>query len=498
VAHKHNYYHVGSAHAAESVGLTKLAAVDTSDLSLPALASLAGLGTAAISAPLIYRHMRKFRPSKYLGLRAVQNAARDAGDHFTRSITFMQRPEGALKRMWDRFAYGADDLVYRAPKGQQPKGPKKAPGAVRHFEPEGQKLVKGPSDLSGDDAMLQLRNRIGDDKWREYQFFEKHAPGAIPRTENIGNVLERLGYRQAPPDPAQRQEMLKALQAELRATYPEGFMMKERMGFQSGGAFPTEAHELADLHQQFGKTPFAEHVTKQTRADQGQLVEGLPTGPELEKLMTEWKKDPAYPGRVLAEIMDDPYRAIVQRKVQIEQPKGVSNLVNKVTKNPRSKEVRVHVEGGEAVPRLSAPRFDPTMTVMDRKKLQGATAYAQDIVNKLPPEYRQSANFAMDIAPLEGGGFTLIEANPGGQSGLLFPDLNPLSGPTLRRTMTGRWGHSVAAPVAAAGATAAGLGTAGAVYGAGRGIDALPQSKPKKPSKPKKGARGLKPPAPST
>jgi len=349
------------------------------------------------------------------------------------------------------------------------------PGAVRQFGPFEEAWVKGRKHTGAGGKMEALEERIGEDKWKEYQFFQRHAPGSMPETVNVGGVIKDLGYKKIPKGKKQRAQLLDELQAELRQRYPEGFIMKELGGVQSGGIFPTHKSEFSKLHQQFGESGLEKPI-EQMWAGTYPGADKL-NASDIDKIIAGWKQDPSYAGRVLQNIMKDPRSAIVQRNVNIEKPGFLRRMVGKAMGQPASKEVRVHVEGGRAIPELAVPRFDPTMGFMEPGKVRGAAEHAQGIIDKLPKTYGNTGTFAMDIAPLEGGGYTLIEANPGGQSGLLFRD--PTAGPKLRKALTGRWGPGAAGGMAAAGATGIGLGAGAGTYGAGAGIDALQKMQPK-------------------
>ena len=69
------------------------------------------------------------------------------------------------------------------------------------------------------------------------------------------------------------------------------------------------------------------------------------------------------------------------------------------------------------VPRHST--FQQFVCNFSRKDAARAEIWAQSIVDKLPAQYRFMP-MALDIAVLKGGGFTLIESNPQGNSGFLI------------------------------------------------------------------------------
>jgi hypothetical protein len=391
-------------------------------------------------------------------LRKVQKAS---GGRFARTIG--DAPKKTRVGRWlQKKMYDVDELHSLPPGISAPKTPKKFEGAVHHFTPDDAAWVKGTVNPSATKADRLLDARIGENKWREYQMFNRAAPGSMPETANVGDILRSMGVRKMPKSQKKQLEVLERLQTKLRKKHPEGFVMKELGGAQSGGMFPQETHELGDLLTKYR----ASGLAKKTKA----METGNLSASEWDKAFKELKATEGYSGRVLEGLMKDSRGAIVQKKIDIEKPRGLRRLPGWLLGQPASKEVRVHVLGGRAVPNLAAPRFDPTMAVFERRKMREAAEYAQGIVNKLPKHQRE-ASFGMDIAPIKGGGFKLIESNPAGYSGLLHPEKNPLMPFKLRKALTGQWSPTVAG----AGATAGAVGTGAAAYGATRAAQNVAQ-----------------------
>ena len=76
-------------------------------------------------------------------------------------------------------------------------------------------------------------------------------------------------------------------------------------------------------------------------------------------------------------------------------------------------------------------------------------------IDKLPDHLRE-ASFAMDIAPLTTGGFSMVESNPSAVSGFFAPKWNAFTGLQMHKGFTGQ--HSV--PVSAIGALGTGAAAA--------------------------------------
>jgi hypothetical protein len=158
----------------------------------------------------------------------------------------------------------------------------------------------------------------------------------------------------------------------------------------------------------------------------------------------------------------NPGQALVQRKIKIQKPGAIRTALGEaIGANPISKELRVHVINGQVIPEMTFARFDPTVHVFDRQHLSGASEFAQKHIMDKMPKHMRNSSFNMDIAPLEGGGYRMIESNPGSNSGIIDVRKNPFAGAMMRKGLTGQWGKEVAGAGAAVGAGAVGAGAYG-------------------------------------
>ena len=286
---------------------------------------LAGLTSAAVAAPLLYSAIRKPTYSKVKELADIQ---RRSGGSFARTIPEVA-PTSRFRQAWDKVKYDADKLYYN--QGPVPKKPEKFKGVVHHFDPGfDPDIVKGTVQPISNKASVDLGSRIGEHKWKEYQYFNKHAPGSIPESRNMKAVLREMGVRKVPNSPEEQAALLQKVQVKLRAEHPEGFVMKEVAGEQSAGLFPQETHELADLYSGFQKSKLPGQIKKfQTAEDM--------TGSAWDEAYKQMKADPNYSGRVLADLIRDPSSVMVQQKVPIEKVTGIRRLIGKALKQPSSK-----------------------------------------------------------------------------------------------------------------------------------------------------------------
>ena len=395
-----------------------------------------GAGAAALSAPLLYAALRRKsgRPEQA----AMHEAAKG---RFTHVMTG-SRPESKIQQLWDRIRYaGGGEVRY----GSDPAG--KIHGAARYSLPK--QVDAHPADYAGGAThMTANMEDLQADKLFEHQFVERHVPGAMAPSEGIHSVL---GHNKSTPK-SEEAAVLSALQKELREAYPEGFVIKDVQGRQSGGNFPSEKHDFNELLKGYREKGLKEKA-----------YYGV-TGQDLDKdnaLYRELAQDPHYAGRVLEGLLSAPRSAMVQARLPLAKLEGGHARLNRALGggNP-TKEVRVHIENGVAVPELATSRFDILGSVLDDKGHRAAVEFAQQAVNKFP-EAERRGTYGMDIAPLEGGGHKIIETNPGGMSGLI-QGTDPRVAANLHKYYTGQYSPMVAGAGATLGAGAVGTGVMGA------------------------------------
>jgi len=300
--------------------------------------------------------------------------------------------------------------------------------------------------------------RLLNDKWKQYKEIEKYAPGAMPQTFNVSDVLKAEGIN-ARSGPHMR-ENLGALQKSLSELF-EGkeYILKTRRprvggdppGQSNLGSFPTGETDLAKAHREWMQ--IRPEVRKAMASN---------TGPATD-VVRQYRNEPAYVGRIVDEILHG--NVIAQEKVPIRKYTGATAERMRTKGYSPTEEYRVHAVGGHAPSSLASPRFDAGMKNIIRGKMRSSEAsdfMQQDVLNRLPPNHPMARMMlAADVAPVEaaaGGGHKIIEINPGGQSGLAE---KPLLSHAMYREMTGHWPVPVAA-AGGVGAAAAGTGLGGA------------------------------------
>lgn len=297
-----------------------------------------------------------------------------------------------------------------------------------------------------------------EDKLYEMQLLNKHAPEAGIRSESLKDILKRTKLNLSGENV---EEDLAKLQAVLRKEYPKGFFVKPRaFDASSAGKFPTEKSDFAELYRQW-KTllPTYQKMEAEVRAAQaaGKSV-------DVNKPVYAVRGRRGYAGRVFEDLNSD--NLFVQEKIPIQQhSKAVAKRMKRRGDFPGTKEYRVHLIGGEPVKGLSTPRYysgNPINAVAESLNARRAASWAREQVSKLPKDIR-GIPFAMDVAPLEGGGYKILEMNPGMASGMV--EVTPFGGQHLYKHLTGRYTPEMSA--------LRGLGIGGAAAGLTAGGQAL-------------------------
>jgi hypothetical protein len=176
----------------------------------------------------------------------------------------------------------------------------------------------------------------------------------------------------------------------------------------------------------------------------------------INPVIEKYRSMPGYEGRVIDEMLKG--NVIFQEKLPLMRfDKRTADAMKRKGYGP-TREFRVHVVGGKAVPSMATPRypgFSPEL-VVDALKARKAARWAQkNVLDKLP-EAQRGMSMGMDVAPLKGGGYKVIELNTGGSSGLL--DTVPGMSHQLHKAVTGRYSKPAAGMIAGA----AGVGGVGA------------------------------------
>lgn len=434
----------------------KLAATGDESSWWKPLLGAAGFGAGAYA---LARTPFKASLAKHPILRKIQEMA--GGKMFRSSIRGapMEPPVG-LQKVKRSLLHGPEAFAEGLP--QAAAGTTKKPTAVwgghEEFLPKTFDPSFGP--VTGETAAWTghfIENLS--DKLEQARLLAKHAPGTMGKTFSVTDIAKKYGVkirsgRNLPGD-------LKRLQGALEKEFGgKQYLIKTREAREGGdiaaassGVFPTGETDLAKAYGAWKK------MRPEYQRAVARVEESL-SDVDINKVVEQFRKRPGFEGRLIDELLHK--NVIFQEKLPLQyfSPQVAKKMVAR-GRHP-AREYRVHVVGGKAIPSLARPRFysSPLGVVPEIIRARRAARWAQkNVIDKLTGSARE-IGYGMDIAPLKGGGFKVIELNPGGASGLL--DYPLIGNPLLHKAVTGRHTRGIAS-LLGLGGVGAGAGITGAV-----------------------------------
>jgi len=412
------------------------------------------LGAGAAAAYGAYRHARKVRLSDNPLLRALQSRAKGRLTHID-ALDANVHPARGVRKKLKELVRGVDEIIEETPAKWERRyrhieypvwhegKTKLPPRAVERASGKRRPRIRGavhaigyPSQALGYKSDLRLGSnltdilRLGGSKLEEAKYLAR--TGAVAKTESAtAAVRSAIGSGKRKLNAA---EKLDALQRTLAKKFPKGYVLKPVSGAASGGV-PTHQQRWASLLR--GGDP--EHA--------------------------RWVRD----------VLKNPQKYVVQEYIPIAKERAL------FVKTPKSGgkarkiqlgrtvpyEYRVHVVGGKVVPGASLHRWAVGREVnpFRRREIREMEAFVQDTLNKLPRKSR-GVPMAIDVAKLKNGGWKIIEANPGGESGFLIPDVTKTVSKAphaVYKAVTGRSSKAEASAKALGAGGAASLGVSKAL-----------------------------------
>jgi hypothetical protein len=289
----------------------------------------------------------------------------------------------------------------------------------------------------------------------EQKFIKRYNQGTSIKTLTLHDVMKKhkLKHLRSDSPKADFDKLQEALRKETGGKY----ILKFRSGAEAtGGSLPTETDDLHKIHNLFKKR-------------MGNKVEKLILPGKNPSSIVEnefnWDTErgaPATKGRVVSEIFDPVYgkakhrgghNVIVQPRIPFESygPEDAAWL--KDVGFPTKREYRIHVFGGKAPSSMAMPRYIHNAQEFLQAKA-GAKWLQKNFLDKMPAHNHRTP-YAIDLSPVEGGGFKIVELNTGTESGMLEPGYMAMQ---MGRTMTGKYPRAIAG---AAGAVVGGVGAGG-------------------------------------
>jgi hypothetical protein len=241
-----------------------------------------------------------------------------------------------------------------------------------------------------------------ENKYAEFRFWNDYAPGAMPETRLLSDLLEGT--------PALKTDGhidVRAISAALNKTYPQGWVLKGVWDLGSEREIITDKTDIISDVEKYQHSDF-DSFKARTERKMAYLNEATP-----EYLQDQLKTHRGYRGWKISQMLRDAHLAMVQRRVDIAREFRVEAIAGKV------------LSDGSTVDRWyytyqEAGRLNEYVAP-SAETIKAVEVYAQNLLNTLPANLR-GMPMGMDVALLKNGGMVLIESNPGGNSGFLYEE----------------------------------------------------------------------------
>jgi hypothetical protein len=223
-------------------------------------------------------------------------------------------------------------------------------------------------------------------KYVEALFWKQYAPEALPETHLLSSMDLELS------NPAR-------LTVQLDKMFPQGWVMKGVSESSSNFSIITDKTKLAEEIEAYRNSDFdkfkEETYRKMAGYDEDNIYETL-------------QRHKNYLGWRASLYLKKPSNVIVQRKADIDREFRVESIGGRILKKATIDRHNWWLE-------LIGQPFE----VSSPEAFEKVNNFAQSIVDKLPPELRET-NFGFDIALLKNGHCIAIESNAGSESGFLI------------------------------------------------------------------------------
>jgi hypothetical protein len=245
-----------------------------------------------------------------------------------------------------------------------------------------------------------------ENKYVEYLFWNDYSPGAMSRTVLLADLIGET---------TNTDEILE----RMNKAFPQGWVLKGTWDLGSEKSIITDKTKVALELKKYSESDFDQYK-KAVEEKHKDLKESTP-----EDLSYYLKKNKGYLGWKISRMLSDPYGSLVQERVDIDREFRVEVVAGKVISGSTVDRWKyIYQEQG---------RLDKYKAPTD-KMVQEVEGFANDLVKHLDPALR-GIPFGMDIAVLKNGLMTMIESNPGGNSGFLFEEGGIESAKALRKRM---------------------------------------------------------------
>ena len=349
-------------------------------------------------------------------------------------VIYADDPALVLGRAGAERAYGAPLLI--VPTGvTAPARPRGVRGTVLHLDPtEDPRWVQGDSNPMLEWAAVKERLSarfpgVGDvdDKWHEHRLlnhvaaevapprtelaavFGAEPPSADERAAAAAAVLPYHAQAARAGVPVAELARLELLRCRMRAALGEG-LLKSRTLCSSEGRLPSTADDWALQYLQYvtRARPVIERLQRE--------VEG-----SSDTLESKIKDLPHVKGRVLEQLLLEPARVVVQKRLKI------------------AKEVRVHVVEGRILAGATFLRFYPPGRYLRAREVDLVEgALKRHLLDRLPPDAARFSCSCDVVLEEATGQVTIIDLNAGLESGYYFPEEDVFTTNLLAARFTGQ------------------------------------------------------------
>jgi len=384
------------------------------------LPAVAGLGTVAGVYAL---SRRRIKAPKGTQLRRIQEAA--GGEMFHGDSAYYAKlrnkgkPLGVLRRLLRKFTVGPEvdmDDVKRVESFAAAY--KKKTGRKPVVWQESALPIEGTINpvLSHSGSKVTVRNSrkaidMLSDRLHEYTILNKVAPGSMAKTLDVASIIKK--HKIDLTNPVELQKNLNKLQNVLHKEFNgKGYILKPRTpasithNVASSGKFPSDRSVWSDQYAAWLKI-------------KPEVMRDFSITGHINSVINKHRTRTGWDGRIIDDLLSG--NAVVQERLPlIPYAKRVQDKMSRKGFGV-TREFRIHTIGGVAVPSMATARYPSTAvgTLKDVRDAKKAAKWVQEtVLDKLPAPFRKIP-LNLDVAPLKGGGYKVIETNAGGSSGHL-------------------------------------------------------------------------------
>ncbi len=231
-------------------------------------------------------------------------------------------------------------------------------------------------------------------KYLEYRFWDKYVPGSMPETYLLNDILNSI---------YSTEEIIK----KINLQFPNGWVMKGVFDLATEKHLITNELDVLSEIANYKNSDFDEMYAKLKREM---------AGSDIEEIIDLIKSHPNYYGWKLTNFFNKPKEVILQQKVEIAREFRVEVIAGFVLGKGTTLDRYAYLQSEKGEMALKRGSFN--ISLSQDETLTRVENFAQEIIDRLPSNLKTTP-FALDVAVLRDGSLTLIESNPGGNSGFL-------------------------------------------------------------------------------